>query len=247
MPADNQLPGRLNAGDRCAVRRRRQEGETLQAIADDYGVTRQNIHLLTRDLPRPPRQRRTNEALKEQIIAVYQAGNSLANTGRIVGASRSLVTTVITDAGIKKKGAVARQLRADRSRIQALVAFYRQGYTVASTARRFSVAPGTAASHIRQAGVMRSTRETRLVDPESPYREKRLQAVELYQQGLFQKEVSDRLGVSQSFVRRNARRAGLDTSLKGVMERRRTRQKETAAALQPPMKTAWDNRQYDSN
>lgn len=232
---------KLNPSDHAAIRRRRQEGETLQFIADDYGVTRQHIHLLTRDLPRPPRYHRTDDTLKERIKAIYQAGNSLANTGRTVGASLSLVTTVITDAGITKRGAVARQLRADESRIQALVAFYRQGYTVASTARHFGVAPGTAASYIHQAGVMRSTKETRLTDPESPYREKRLQAVELYRQGLSQKEVADRLGVSQNFVRRNARRAGLDTSLKGVMKRRRTRQKKTATALQPPMKTDWDN------
>lgn len=205
---------KLNPGDHAAIRLRRGEGQTLQAIADDYGVTRQHIHLLTRDLPRPPRRHRTDNALEEEIIAVYQAGNSLAETSRIVGTSRSLVTAVITAAGITKHGAVARQLRADRSRIQALVAFYRQGYTVASTARRFSVAPGTAASHIRQAGVMRSTRETRLVDPESPYREKRLQAIELYRQGLSQKEVADRLGVSQNFVRRQAQQSGLDTSLK---------------------------------
>ena len=217
----------------AAIREQKRAGATLQAIADDYGVSRQHIHELTRDLPVPQRGL-LDQALRDRIIVEYQAGHGLEQTGQMLGGSWRTVRRIVNEAGILRSRAEVNRLRRDEPKARNITEFYRQGHSIKTTAKRFGVAVNTAVKYLHAAGAMRSISESHQLHYAAAHQEKRFQAVELYLQGFSLEQTATRLEVSRGFVHRHLRQAGLDTSLKATMARRRAR-KEKAAALKPPL------------
>ena len=211
---------------KAEIRAARLAGDTLQAIADRYSVSRQYIHQLTRDLPGPHRpalrrQRQDIAALNAAIVAAAQEGATAADIAQRLRVGKRRVSEQIQAAGLAQHEA-ARQMRADPELQRQLVAYYQEGHILTEAAAKFGIGASTASRYLNAAGVMRDRSEGKLARPGRGDQTLAAQALESYKEGETPQRIAQKLGISPGFVRSLAIKAGLDTSKAG----RRRRQQE---------------------
>lgn len=222
------------------IRARRSKNETLQSIAADYSVSRQYIHVLTKDLPTAPERRNPHPEppaeLTARIIAAYQAGRTMPQLCRETGLSLAKVSRILNAVG-PTRGHGARRLRRDPRLQKRLYAFYAAGHPLHITAAKFDIGVGTATNYLRAAGLLRDRSTGRLAKSGLPYANKKQDLLALYEDGWSPQQIAQVLQVSAHFVRQTAKAAGYDTSLAAAKQRQQAAQKQRQAALQqlPPL------------
>ena len=227
-------PTPLTPADKTEIRRRRAAGARLPALAAEYSVSRQYIHVLTKDLPTAPERRNPHPEppaeLTAHIIAAYQAGKTMPQLCRETGLSLSKVSRILNAVG-PTRGHGARRLRRDPALQEQLCAFYAAGHPLQATADQFDIGVGTATNYLRTAGLLRDRSTGRLAKSGLPYANKKRDLLALYQDGWSPREIAQVMKVSAHFVRQTAKAAGYNTSLAAAKQRQQTAQEQRQAAL----------------
>ena len=201
------MQAKLTDVDKDTIRQRRQDGDTLQQIADSYGVSRQYVHQVTGDIPRAL----LHHPLQPEVLRLYQEGKSCVSIAKELAIKCNSVHRMVRKAGINRTPAEAGLLRRksqEQSRV--ITELYQQGGSMADVAKNVGLSVNAVAKYIRQAGIARSPSAALTLVGHKKYQHKREQAVDLYRQGYPCTEVATMLGVSCAFVLKYSKAAGLD-------------------------------------
>ena len=246
MPARNKRPAALRKPrsprretpltpeEVAVIRARRAENETLQSIARDYSVSRQYIHVLTKDVPTAPERRNPAPEpapeVKKRIQAAYAAGRTMPQLRRETGFSLAKLSKILQAVG-PTRGSGARRLRQSPALQEQLQEFYAAGNPLHATAAKFEIGVATATNYLRAAGILRDRSAGRLAKSGLPYANKKQDLLTLYADGWSPQEIAAVLKVSAHFVRQTAQAAGHDTSLEAARQRRQAAQEQRRNAL----------------
>lgn len=174
-------------------------GETLQTIADGYGVS--HVAVLAA-LRRRGVERRTRADYawqdtpesRAEIIRLWHMGTSVANISRAVRTRDTNVSRVVREAGIKARFG-GQHHRFSNEQVVALVREWKSGDSLAALARRHGGDPVTVRNALLRAGVDTNRKRPKFWTPE---REKWL--VEQRLSGRTIKSIADEVGYSDASI-----------------------------------------------
>jgi transposase-like protein len=200
-------------------------GRTTYEIGAEYGISPKAVasalHRQGVPLRRGgPRSKWTdNPELQDEVVRLYQSGDSVTNIAGRLGCRTDVVTRFLSDAGVPRRPFGHAACAFTESQAEQVAAEYRAGATQSELASRYGVAKPTIRSWLLRLDVsLRPPTTPRFWTPERTG-----EAIERYRRGEGATEIAAVMGVSQ---------AGLTYTLAkaGVSRRKPTRRREQSPA-----------------
>jgi AraC-like DNA-binding protein len=198
-----------------------ESGASLLAVCREFGVSERRLRALFREMGLEIRSSGASRALRGSLIhqaqllrmhELYESGASLGEVGEKFGVSKSHVGGLFRAAGLQTRPrGVSRALRTAarrRGMAREMHRLYDSGATIEEVAKRFKVSAKTVRRSFRGAGLQTRSGACRVRWSISRC-ERIAEMYELYRGGASTREVAEGFAVTQQYVQRLFRQAGL--------------------------------------